>query len=75
MPAVRDTARLHPETVSNHTVHTKRKPRKKPNRALRGREIKVDPRVWHTAMKLAKGDNGRIVIVSSTEVIVRNPKH
>lgn len=75
MTAVRDSASLHPKTVSEYQSHTKRKPRRKPNKNLRGRYIKVDPRVWRTALKLAQGDNSRIKVISDTEVIVSNPQH
>ena len=75
MSTVRDTARLHPETVTNYKSHTKKKPRKKPAANLRGRYVKVDPRVWGTAMKLAKGDAKRLKVIHETEVIVNNPKN
>jgi hypothetical protein len=75
MNKVRDKARLHPATVSNYQNHVT-KPRRLP-RQLRGPsyQIKVDPRVWKVAKQLAKGDTARLVIVSDTEVVVRNPTH
>lgn len=74
MTTVRDSASLHPKTVSEYQSHTKKRAPRKPNKNLRGRYIKVDPRVWRTALKLAKGDNSRIKVVSDTEVIVSNPR-
>ena len=34
--------------------------------------VKVDPRVWKTALRLAKGDPNRLTVVHETEVIVHN---
>jgi hypothetical protein len=34
--------------------------------------VKVDPRVWKAALKIANGDQTRITVVHETEVIVRN---
>jgi hypothetical protein len=71
---VRDTAKLHPKTVSNHKQHTKKKPKKPATRVLTT-SVKVDPRVWKVARKVAKGDNHRIQIISSEEVIVHNKRY
>lgn len=34
---------------------------------------KVEPRIWATALKLAKGDTSRIQVEGATSVVVRNP--
>lgn len=34
--------------------------------------VKVDPRVWKTALRLANGDATRLTVVHETEVIVNN---
>lgn len=46
--------------------HTPRKARTRVSR------VKVDPRVWDAAMKLAKGDPSRLTVVHATEVVVHN---
>lgn len=66
---VRDTARLHEDTVANATKHVKKKPRKKPQRAIDGSttHTKVDKRVM-IAAKTALREGERIKIVSEEEV-------
>lgn len=73
MTAVRDSVALHPKTVSEYQLHTRGRAPRKPNKNLRGRSVKVDPRVWRTAMKLAGGKVQRIKVIHETEVIVSNP--
>lgn len=68
---VRDTARLHHKTVSEAGKHVKKKPRKKATKTKKY-SVAVDPRVWEVAKKLAKGNNRRIQVVNSEEVIVHN---
>lgn len=68
---VHDTARLHHKTVSEHQQHIVRKARK-PGMKQAIESMKVDQRVWKTAMRLAKGDATRIVVRSETEVVVVN---
>jgi len=72
MATVRDTARLHPETVTNHAKHARKY--KRSSKQSEVKVIKVDPRVWRTAMRLAKGDRSRIVVMGTEEVIVLNPR-
>ena len=71
MPRVRETCRLHPETVSNATSHTRLKTRKA-RTTLKLTYLKVDPEVWSKAKRLAGNDPRRIDIISPTTVIVRN---
>jgi hypothetical protein len=72
MNKVRDRASLHPKTVSNYQAHIRK--RRAPSIRPGGRyRIKVDPRVWRVAKRLAAGDMRRLVICSATEVVVRNP--
>ena len=73
MSTVRDTARLHHKTVSNHKSHVLVKTRSRgPDKNSRVTHVKVDRRVWDAAVELCEGDAGRLVIMSETCVIVRN---
>jgi len=73
---MQDKASLHEKTVqkvaSDSLPSLGPRPRKQARvLASYNRNIKVDPRVWKKAMQLAKGEKSRIVVVSSTEVIVK----
>ena len=74
MSKVREVARLHPQTVTNHRQHIKRKPRIKAQ-INPCSQLQVDKRVWRAARKaLEKGKpHGytRIEAVSATEVYIR----
>lgn len=71
MSKVRDTARLHPKTVSEYQQHIVSA---RSGGIVRAgvASVRVDLSVWQTAMKLAAGDQTRIVVRSSTEVLVVN---
>jgi hypothetical protein len=68
---VRDTARLHPQTVANYGQHLKRQTRTSSLR-MQTQVTRVNLDVWRTALRLAEGDATRIVVHSPTEVIVVN---
>lgn len=67
---------LHERTVQDAEKHAltyarSAKPTTKRSRNGRVVNLKVDRRVWKTAMELANGDGSRIEIISETEVRVR----
>lgn len=71
MNKVREVVRFHPQTTADVQKHILRKARvSSQTKSLR--VMKIDPRVWKEAMKLAKGDSTRIVVTSETEVVVVN---
>lgn len=71
MPKVRETASLHPKTVSEAQQHIRRKSgQRKVQSAVNS--IKVDLRVWHKDLELAQGDVTRIKVESSESVVVVN---
>lgn len=74
--ALPQVARIHESTVKDAQKHADAA---KVHRIRTGHQhrtvthyIKVDPRVWSTALGLAGGDATRITVVHETEVIVRN---
>ena len=71
MPKARDIARLHPKTVENHHHHVVRTPRKG-TKTSQVTTIRVDMRVWKEALRLAEGDQTRIIVRSEIEVVVVN---
>lgn len=75
-PPIRHTASVHPATVTaiSQGTLTPRRRQTYTRGPLRGQQyvIKVDPRVWSTALELAGGDATRIQIRSATEVVVTN---
>lgn len=70
MPEIRETMTLHESTVKDPPIKTK--PRRRLPKSSKVTKVTVDPRVWQTALKLAKGNAKRITITSPTEVIVHN---
>lgn len=72
MPAVRDTMKLHRETIEAAERHTKKK-KSGPHKSSRVITTSVDLRVWQTALEIAEGNRSRIKVISPTEVIVLNP--
>jgi len=71
MPKVRETVSLHPKTVSEAQSHVRRKSgQRQMQNAIDS--VKVDLRVWRTAMRLARGDRTRIKVESAESVVVVN---
>lgn len=71
---VQQQASLHEKAVQavarNEIKKYSRPPTHARTLATYNRNIKVDIRVWRTAMKLAHGDKSRIKVIHETEVIV-----
>ena len=67
----REAARLHPQTVSNYKQHARTTP-KKGARSSRIATLRVDPRIWGTALELAQGNPRRIEVIDEVTVIVHN---
>lgn len=77
MPEVQDVIVLHPETVENaENLVKERKARERRPRRPRSEtpveSVRVHPLVWAKARELAGEDNRRIVVESTTSVLVRN---
>lgn len=75
MTDVRDSVTLHPETVSKGEALAaeREKAKRKPKvRKPPVRRVKVEPKVWKKALKIAGGDAKRLVVESPTSVLVRN---
>lgn len=73
---VRDTVKLHPETVARAAeVAVQVKPKRTYTRRVKAVKVvtvKVDPRVMEAAMELAGGDYSRLQIERDGSVIVLN---
>ena len=67
----REAARLHPNTVSNYKKHARTTP-KKGARSSRIATLRVDPRIWGTALELSQGNPRRIEVIDELTVIVHN---
>lgn len=67
----RECARLHPQTVTNWTEHRKKVLRIK-GKSSRITALRVDPRIWGTALELAEGNPRRLQVIDETTVIVHN---
>lgn len=67
----RETARLHHATVTNWTAHRKRALKIRGKSALIT-TIKVDPRIWKTALELCQGEPRRIQVIDELTIIVHN---
>lgn len=66
-------ANLHPKTVSNYQEHTARRVRNHGKKVSHQMTVlRIDPRVWNLALKVANGDRSRIQILSDTAVRVVN---
>jgi len=80
MKSVQRDASLHESTVQSAAdlaaqYETPRRGRG-PDKSSRKVQIvrQVDPQVWKTALGLADGDAKRLVVRSSTEVVVKNSR-
>jgi hypothetical protein len=69
---VEDVVRLHHKTVQHYHHHIIRPARVKDGIKHKATTIRVDLRVWKTALDLAKGDVTRIKVRSEIEVVVVN---
>ena len=70
---IRDTARLHPRTVTDHDKHKKTKSRTKARQRSKVTGHRTDPRVLKVAKDLTKGrDNVKLKFVGPEEVWVIN---
>lgn len=67
----RESARLHPQTVTNYKGSIRKAPRK-PGKPSRITTLRVDPRIWEAALSISQGDAHRIEVISELEVIVHN---
>ena len=73
MPSIRNNARLSAKTVSETPKHNNlTKKRRESHKPQPVRKLLVDPRIWRTALKLAKGDATRIKVINEQEVLVTN---
>lgn len=71
MPTVRDSMKLHQETVAEAEKHFKRRASSKP-RSSRVAKTQMDNRIWSTAKELAEGDVRRVVRKGPDTVYVIN---
>lgn len=55
-----------------HRLAAARRRRRAPRRTAPVTVTRVDPQVWRIAIRLAKGDMGRLRVVDSTSVVVIN---
>lgn len=75
--AVRKVASVAPSTVTKVSKGQVAVPRRVRAAEVRPRAskvdvVQVDPQVWRAALTAAGGDAGRLEVVSTTEVLVRN---
>lgn len=73
MTKVRDSVRFH-TNLDKLPEHGRKRAPRSPSKSSRITATQVDLRVWRTALKLSKGDRSRIEVISSSEVVVHNPK-
>ena len=69
------TAYMHEGTVqdiADGTIQPMKKERAKPTAGFKVGHIKIDPRVWKTALRIANGNAHRIEIYNAQSVTVHN---
>lgn len=74
---IEKAASVAPSTVTKYSkgqLELPKAPRTVNRKTFTVRNIKVDPRVWRAAKRLARGDMKRLRVISATEVIVMNPR-
>lgn len=75
MTAVREHASVHPATVTRFSQGVPLLPtRARPNERVSAVVVRVDSRVWATALRLADGDWRRLSVIDATTVVVLNQR-